>query len=86
MDGSDSEVVRIAERTLATKSQATNLIVGIGLGRGKVDSVDIVDIVVRDTCPKVLNGDPRFDAVGKMDMEGLISLTSHDHSIGGITS
>ena len=86
MDGSDSEVVRIAERTLTTKTQATNLIVGIGLGRSKIDSVDVVDVVVRDTCPEILDSQPRFQGIRKMHMERLIRFTRHDHSISGITS
>ena len=69
-DGCDGEVVRVAERRFAAKTKASYVIIGIRLRGFEVDRVDVVDVLVRDASSKVLDGDPWFKDVGKLDVEG----------------
>ncbi len=86
MRGSHGEVVGVAEGRLATQAKATDLAVGVGLGRSKVDSVDVVDVLMRDACAEVLNSEPRFQRVRQVNVEGLIAFASSSHAVSSVAT
>ena len=74
IDACDGKVVRITEGRLWSKTQATDLIVGVGLCAFKVDRIDVVDILMGDTSTEILDGNPRLQRIRSMNMEGAIRL------------
>jgi len=84
--GSDREIVGVAEGTFATESKHTNLGVGVGLGAGEIYRIDIVYVLMRNACAKVLNRDPRFQSIWNVDMERTIGLTRCDMGIHSIAT